>query len=119
MKYVTQFLWILLFSFFGELLHYALPLPIPASIYGIILLFCALQFHILPLDKIKETSLFLVEIMPVLFIPAAVGVMDIWDSISGQWLPYLIVTAATTILVMVVAGHVTQFVIRCQEKRKL
>ena len=43
MKYLFQFLIIVAISFMGELLHYVIALPIPASIYGIILLFAALQ----------------------------------------------------------------------------
>ena len=34
MKYLRQFMIILLFSFLGELLKYVLPFPVPASIYG-------------------------------------------------------------------------------------
>lgn len=111
MKYIRQFLIIVGIAFAGEILHQVLPLPIPASIYGILILFLALEFHVLPLHAVRETSYFLVEIMPILFIPAAVGVMDIWNVIQSKWLSYLVITVLTTVIVMVVAGHVTQFVI--------
>ena len=69
MKYLIQFLIIIAFSFAGELLHYCLPLPIPASIYGIILLFLALEMKWVSVKDIRETSAFLIAVMPVMFIP--------------------------------------------------
>ena len=69
MKYVKQFMIIMLFSFLGELLHGLLPFPVPASIYGLILLFVALCIGMIKEEQIKETADFLVEIMQVLFIP--------------------------------------------------
>lgn len=73
MKYIRQFLWILLFSFVGEVLKYLIPLPVPASIYGLVLLFVALLSGVIRLEAIREVSQFLIEIMPLMFIPAAVG----------------------------------------------
>lgn len=43
MKHLRQFLIILFFSFLGEGLKALLPLPVPASIYGLVLLFAALE----------------------------------------------------------------------------
>ncbi|MDQ9840279.1 CidA/LrgA family protein, partial [Acinetobacter baumannii] len=73
MKYVKQFLIILLISAMGEGLYAILPLPIPASVYGVILMLAALISGILKLEQVKETADFLIEIMPVMFIPAGVG----------------------------------------------
>ena len=72
MKYLKQFGIIIGISFVGEILHRVIPLPVPASIYGIVLLFVLLESKILPIDSVRETGKFLVEIMPVMFIPAAV-----------------------------------------------
>ena len=83
MKYIRQFLWILLFSFAGELLKFVIPLPVPASIYGLLLLLLALVTGILRLESVKETSKFLIEIMPLMFIPAAVGLLESWEALSG------------------------------------
>ena len=68
MKYVRQFMIILFLSFLGELLKYMIPISIPARIYGMILLFLALEFKILKVSDIKETSNFLIEIMPLMFV---------------------------------------------------
>lgn len=112
MKYVIQFMIIIGFSFIGEFLHYILPLPIPASIYGIVLLFAALELKILKVNDIREVSSFLIAVMPMMFIHAAVGLVNSWDIISSSLLKYIIVTFVTTFVVMGVSGLVTQFVIR-------
>ncbi|MCR4717171.1 MAG: CidA/LrgA family protein [Lachnospiraceae bacterium] len=116
MKYLMQFMIILLISFVGEMLYYLIPLPIPASIYGIVILFLLLEFKIIKLDQVKETAAFLIEIMPIMFVPAAVGLMDSWGVLSKNLLGYIIVIVASTILVMAVSGRVTQFFIRRKEE---
>lgn len=117
MKYIKQFCIILLISFLGETLDYLLPIPVPASIYGIILLFLALKLKVVAVSDVKEVSSFLIEIMPLMFIPAAAGLIDSWAIIRSSWLPYMVITVISTIIVMVVSGRVTQFVLR-HGKRK-
>jgi len=112
MKYLRQFTIILLISFLGEILHDLIPLPIPASVYGLILMLIALCTGILHLSQVKETADFLIEIMPVMFIPAAVGLLDAWPSLQPVWLPIILITVLTTVIVMAVTGRVTQYMIR-------
>lgn len=76
MKYLKQFLIILIISFIGEILKEILPLPIPASIYGMVILFVCLLTKVIKLEDVRETGKFLIEIMPVMFIPAGVGLMS-------------------------------------------
>ena len=116
MKFLIQFLIIIAFSFAGELLHFLLPLPIPASIYGIILLFVALELKLIKVKDIRETSGFLIAVMPVMFIPAAVGLIDSWQAIASAWLQYIVVTVVSTFVVMGVSGWITQAVIRRNKK---
>lgn len=118
MKFLIQFMIIIAFSFLGELLHYILPLPIPASIYGIVLLFIALELKWVKVKDIRETSSFLIAVMPVMFIPAAVGLIDSWKSIGNSWLEYIIVTVLSTFVVMGVSGWITQFVIQRNKVQK-
>ena len=95
-----------------------IPLPIPASVYGLVLMLLALCSGILKLEQIKDAADFLIEIMPVMFIPAAVGLLDAWGTLQPIWVPVLIITVVTTIIVMAVTGRVTQFIIRKGEKKK-
>lgn len=112
MKYLKQFLIIISISFAGELLNHFVPLPVPAGIYGIVILFLCLNFKIIKLEDVKETGNFLVKIMPVMFIPAAVGVLESWQLIKPTFAEYTIITVLTTFIVMIVSGKTTQFFIK-------
>ena len=118
MKYLKQFGIILILSFAGELLNLLIPLPIPASIWGFALMFVCLQTGFLKLDYVKDTAIFLIEIMPLMFIPAGVGLLSSWDVIRPHVLAYLVIAAVTTFAVMFVSGHVTQFLLRRGGKEK-
>ena len=78
MKYLRQLLMILIFSFIGEVLHAVIPIQMPASIYGLVLLFIALMTGMVKLPQVHEAARFLIEIMPLMFIPAGVGLIDSW-----------------------------------------
>ncbi len=118
MKYIKQFLIILLVSFLGELFNLLLPLPIPGSVWGMLLLYLALLTGIIKLPSVKETGKFLVEIMPILFVPAGVGLLNSWGILQPMLLPIAVALVVNTVLVMVVSGRVTQAVMRlCDKKR--
>lgn len=112
MKYIKQFGIILIFSFIGELMHIFIPLKIPASIYGLVLLFTALALRIIKLESVHETGKFLIEIMPLMFIPAGVGLLTSWGILKPICIPVIVITVVSTILVMGVSGSVTQLIIR-------
>ncbi len=118
MKYIRQFLLILFLSFLGEILKTLIPLPVPASIYGLLLLLGALLTHVIPLEAVKDTAVFLIEIMPLMFIPAAVGLLESWDALSGVFIQVMAATVVSTVLVMGVSGAVTQFMIRRDRGKK-
>lgn len=117
MKYLKQFGIILFVSLLGELLRMLIPLPIPASVYGLVLMLILLMTGIIKLQQIKEVSAFLIEIMPVMFIPAGVGLLDSWPALRSVWIPVVLITLLTTIIVMAVTGQVAQKIIRKEEKK--
>lgn len=116
LKLLRQFLIILLLSLVGEGLHALLPLPVPASVYGLVLMLLCLCTGTLRLDQVERASDFLIEIMPVMFVPAAVGLTESWEQLRGVLVPVLVIMVLTTVLVMVVTGHVTQFVMKWRKK---
>ncbi len=118
MKLIRQFGIILAITFAGEVLKGLLPLPIPVSIYGLLLMLVLLITGILPLEAVQDAGKFLIEIMPVLFVPAAVGLLDSWPSLQAVLLPIAVITVVTTIFVMAVSGLATQAVIRRERKKK-
>ncbi len=117
MKYVRQFWIILLLSAIGEGLHILIPLPVPASVYGLVIMLVALMTHIIKLDQVKEAAEFLIEIMPVMFIPAGVGLLNAWGVLKPVCVPVIAIVVITTVVVMLVTGRVTQAVIRIDKKK--
>ena len=112
MKYIKQFFIIIGISFIGELLNTYIPLPIPASIYGIVILFLSLCFHIIKLEDVEETGMFLTSIMGVMFIPAAVGISESWNMISQSLFKYALLIFLTTVIVMGVTGVITELLLK-------
>ena len=109
MKYVKQILIILAFTLLGELLQAVIPLPIPAAIYGLVLMLIALCTGLLKPDHIADTANFLVGIMPLLFVAPAVKIMAYWGVIKENWLPIIAITVLSTVVVFIVSGLVTKW----------
>ena len=112
MKYIFQFARILGFCFAGELLSVLLPLPVPASIYGMILLLIALKTGFIRPEQVRETAHFLTGIFLLLFIPGTVGIIEHLDILGSVWLPGLVAVIIVTILVFASSGKVTDLLIR-------
>ena len=117
MKYLRQFLLIVLISFIGELLHEVFPLPVPASVYGFAILFIGLLGGVIRLEHVKDTGKLLIEIMPVMFIPAGVGLLESWPQLAPIGIPVTVITLVSTIVVMVISGKITQFVIKKETQK--
>lgn len=116
MRYLKQFGVIILVTCVAEIMKFYITLPIPASIYGMCIMMLLLVTKVIKLDDVKNVGMFLIEIMPVMFIPAAVGVMATWGQLQGIVVPIVIIIIISTVLVMAVAGSVTQYVIRKEKK---
>ena len=118
LKLFKQFTIIIFLSFLGEVLHTLIPFPIPASIYGIMLLFFLLERNVLRIDDIREVSDFLIFIMPLLFIPPAVGLIDVWDELRASLTAYATIIIAVTLIVMVATGRITQWFLQNQKEKE-
>ena len=106
--YLRQFAVILLFSLAGDVCHAVLPFPIPAAIYGLVLMFLAFSLKILRLEAVKETGKFLVSALQLLFVVPAVGVMEYWPLIRDNLLQILILVVVTTAITFGVSGLLTK-----------
>ena len=116
MKYIYQFLIILLVTFAGEIMHYFIPIPVPASIYGLILMLILLCAGIIKIENVEKTSDFLIEIMPLMFIPGGVGLVAAWGDLKPILIPVSVITVITTIIVMAVTGKTTELVMKIGKK---
>ena len=108
MKYLSQFLTILGFTFLGEALQRIVPLPIPASVYGLALLFTALCLGLVKVEQVKAVGGFLTSILPLLFVSPTVGIVEYWQLIRPQLLSMLLLLMASTMITFGVSGKVAQ-----------
>ncbi len=108
MKYLSQLCIILGFTLTGEALQRLLPLPIPASVYGLVLLFTALCTGIVKVSQVKEAGAFLTSILPVLFVAPTVGIVEHWGLISPNLLSIALLLLGSTVLTFAFSGLVTK-----------
>lgn len=112
MKYIKQILIILLFSFLGELLAKVVPLPVPAAIYGFVLLFSSLFVGVVKESDISETAGFLISGMGILFVPPAVNILSYFGLIAPALVPICVIVVSSTFVVFGVSGVVTQLFLK-------
>lgn len=112
MKYLKQIAIILAVSFSGEFLNWLLPFPVPGSIYGMVILFVALMTGVIKLSSVKNVGDFLIDILPLLFIPPTVGLLDAWPIMQEFLVPVIVISIVSTIFVAAVSGRVTQYFLR-------
>ena len=118
MKYLHEAVIIAAVTFAAEIIKFLVPLPVPASIYGLILLFVLLKSGAVKLEQIEHVGGLLLELMPLLLVPASVSFLTVLDTIQGMLLPVLIMGLAGTTVVMIVTGTVSQGIIRRSGKEK-
>ena len=63
----------------------------------------------------KEASGFLIAIMPVLYVPVCVRILEYWGIISSNLVAILTITVVSTYLVFAVSGLVTQALLKKKE----
>ena len=109
-------LWI---QIMGEVLAAGLHLPLPGTLIGMPMLALFLLTGIISPSKVKDTSQLLLGHMPLFFIPLTVGIIGVWHTIREQLPALSLLVVASTLIVLVVTGHTTQYLIRRQEKHSL
>lgn len=118
MKYLFQIGIIAAISAVAELLYIVIPLPVPASVYGLVLLFVLLMTKVIKLAQIEETADYFLLIMPVLFLEPSVKLMTSLSIMKGQAVRLFVLCMISTCVTIMVTGMVAQAVIRMRGKRK-
>lgn len=118
MNYIFQLAIIFGISFVGEVLNAIVPLPIPASVYGLVILFTLLCTKIIKLEQVEKVSEYLMAIMPIFFIEPTVGIMDSYGLVKGKIVVLFLACFLSFVTVIGVTGLVAQTVIRTNKKKK-
>lgn len=117
MKYLSQFVIIIAVTVAAELIKFLLPFPIPASIYGLVLMFTLLKSGILKLSAVEDVSNFLISILPLILVPTSVSFITAVDEMMKLLPAVLLLGTVGTLLVMFVTGRTAQWFSRRKEDR--
>lgn len=117
MNYIFQLAIIFGISFLGEVLNAILPLPVPASVYGLAILFLLLCTKIVKLEQVETVSEYLMAIMPLFFIEPTVGIINSYGLVKGSILTLFLACFLSFVAVVAVTGMVSQAMIRFQKKK--
>jgi holin-like protein len=114
---LATFAVLLIFQWLGEGLVFALRLPVPGPVAGMLLLFAALlarpRLHAL----VEESGTELLRHLSLLFVPAGVGIVVAASGIGSQWLAIVAALAGSTLLTLGVTAAVTNALMPAQEPR--
>ncbi|MCI8389061.1 MAG: CidA/LrgA family protein [Clostridiales bacterium] len=117
MKHLSEITLIAAVSFIGEFLHWLIPLPIPGSIYGLVLMLVLLMTKIVKIDQVKTVGDWLITLMPIMFVGPTVGLISSFDSYKDFIIPIIVIVVVTTIITMAVTGLTSQELIKLEEKK--
>jgi holin-like protein len=100
---------LLVFQTIGEGLAYALKLPVPGPVIGMVLLFVYLLLRKGAAEKLAPVSLELLKHLSLLFIPAGVGIMVHAQRVATEWMPIAAALVASTIVSIAVTALVVRW----------
>ncbi|MEJ5065697.1 MULTISPECIES: CidA/LrgA family protein [Erwinia] len=107
-QYLRAFIIIYLCLYAGRGLSALLPVVIPGSILGMLVLFSLLASQLLPIHWVKPGCHLLIRYMALLFVPISVGVMNDMDILTAQFGPIVISCVVSTLIVLVTIGLMSQ-----------
>ena len=102
----------------GEALNFLIPLPVPAGVYGLALLFGALCLGLVKLPSVEGAGGFLLEAMPLMFIPAAVGLTEEYHNLLPVLHKVVLIVVLSTVVVMAVSGRAAQAVLSFRRRKR-
>lgn len=117
MNYIFQLAIIFGISFVGEILNALLPLPVPASVYGLVILFLLLYTKIIKLEQVETVAEYMMAVMPLFFIEPTVGIINSYGLIKGNILTLFIACFLSFVSVIFVTGLVSQSMIRMKRNK--
>lgn len=116
MKFAKEICIIFGFTMAGEILNKILPFPVPAGVYGLFLLLASLCLKLVKLKDLETTGNFLLDTMPMMFIPVSVGVMQSVEELKAVWFPFLVISVVSTVIVMAITGKTAELVMKHDQK---
>ena len=118
MKYLQQLAIIVTINFIGEILNHFIPLPVPASVYGLVILFICLCTGIVKVHQVDDVARFLLAIMPIMFLAPNVSIINSFAQVKEQVISLVIIAFVSMMVVMAVTSLTAQWYIRLKRKHR-
>ena len=118
MKYLQQLAIIVTINFIGEILNHFIPLPVPASVYGLVILFICLCTGIVKVHQVDDVARFLLAIMPIMFLAPNVSIINSFAQVKEQAVSLVIIAFVSMMTVMAVTSLTAQWYIRLKRKHR-
>lgn len=106
---IRSFAIIYLCLFAGNLCAKFIPITIPGSIIGMLLLFLLLALNIIKEEWVKSGCMLFIRYMALLFIPISVGIVDYYQPIAEQAIPIIVSCLVSSLITMAIVGGMAQF----------
>ena len=118
MKLIIQIAIIFSICWVSTVIESLLPIPFPASVIGMILLFVLLALKVIKVHHIREKSDFLLHNMSFFFIPAGVSILNYLDVLARCIVPLILICVVSTILTFAATAYAIRLTLRLMERRR-
>jgi lrgA family protein len=100
----------------GEVIVWATGVKLPSSIIGMLILTLLLKLGWVKLGWVERLSQLLISNLGFFFVPPGVALILYLNVIKENWLSIMMATVVSTVLVLVVTGHMHQLVIKFERR---
>ncbi|MBC9874073.1 antiholin-like murein hydrolase modulator LrgA [Macrococcoides bohemicum] len=102
----------------SKIIESFIPIPMPASVIGLVLLFICLSTGIVKLGQVERVGTALTDNIGLLFVPAGISVVKSLGLISEH--PFLIIGLIfiSTLLLLLCTGFFSQMIVMTTERKE-
>ncbi|WP_386687172.1 MULTISPECIES: CidA/LrgA family protein [unclassified Lonepinella] len=95
--------------YLGETIAWLIPIGIPGSIFGLLLLFFGLTTNVIRVEWIFFGANLLIRYMAVLFVPVSVGIIKYSDVLISQAKALLIPNVVSSLITLIIIGTLADY----------
>ncbi|MGN0906764.1 MAG: CidA/LrgA family protein [Bullifex sp.] len=101
----------------GEVLSLIIPFPVPAAVLALAVLLILLLTGLVKEESIKDAGNWLLKTMAFFFVPAGVKMLEHFSLLGSIWLPVLVISVLSTVIVFLVTAFTVKLVMRIKGER--
>ncbi|MFD8018253.1 antiholin-like murein hydrolase modulator LrgA [Staphylococcus warneri] len=109
--FFQQALTLAVILFISKIIEAVMPIPMPASVIGLVLLFIALCTGIVKLEQVESVGTALTNNISFLFVPAGISVINSLPILSKSPILIILLIIISTIFLLVCTGYASQLLV--------